>query len=329
MTAYNQWIRKIGLFIVNKSVAMQGSGGISTSDGQALDLSAFRIKFSIQNADVESPNTCSIRVYNLSPATVRQIRGEYGSVILNAGYENGNYGIVFQGTIMQFKIGRENATDSFLDIYSSDGDIGYNQGLVNTSLAKGATPGQVAQKITDAMPGLGSDFGSLTITKQNVPNIRGTVLMGMARARLRNLATSLDSGWSIQDGKVVITSNTGYRDGEAVVINSGTGMIGTPEQTDSGIKVVCLLNSKIRIGGRVKLNNDEIVQLMQANPNAAPIAYNQWAGFQALAPLSGNGMYRAFSVEHEGDNRGGPWYTQLTCLAVNETAPPAQSVAPQ
>jgi hypothetical protein len=175
---------------------------------------------------------------------------------------------------------------------------------------------------------MGTDFGSLSITKQNVPSIRGVVLMGMARARLRNVVTYMDAGWSIDNGKIVLTDNTGYRDGEAVEINVGTGLIGTPEQTDGGIKLRCLLNSKIRIGGRVRLNNDEIVQLLQQNPNAAPVPYNQYAGFQFVASLSPDGMYRAFSVEHDGDNRGAAWYSNLICLSINETVPKEQSVNP-
>lgn len=319
---YNQWIRKVGLFVTKKATA--------SNPEEALDLSEFHIKFSVLNADVETPNNCTIRVYNLSKQTLRTLAsdGEYSTVILNAGYENGNYGIIFRGTIKQYRVGRENATDSYLDIFAADGDIGYNQGIVNTSLAAGATNIQQVTAAGAAFPELGVDYGSLSITKQNVPSIRGVVLMGMARARLRNIVTHMDAGWSIQDGKIVVTDNSGYRDGEAVEINVGTGLIGTPEQTDGGIKVKCLLNSKIRIGGRVQLNNEELVQILQADKDAAPIAYNQWAGFQFVAGLSPDGMYRAFAVEHEGDTRGTSWYTNLICLAVNETVPKDQSVNP-
>ena len=310
-----QWIRKIGLFLA------QGSKG--------LDLSAFRIRFNVQNADVESPNNAVIRVYNLSKDTMRRENlQEYSEVILNAGYEGGNYGIIFKGQIKQYKVGRENATDMYLDIFASDGDIGYNQGIVNASLAAGATPAEAIRKAVAAMPNLQVSLDSLTIDKQNMPNIRGVVLMGMARARLRGLVKTLDAGWSIQDGVVVVTDNSGYQEGEAVAINVNTGMIGMPEQTDGGIRVVCLLNSRIRIGGRIKLNNSEIIQLFQQNPDSAPIAYNQWSGFLRIAALSPDGMYRAFSVEHEGDTRGNMWQTTLTCLAVNETVSPNESVNP-
>lgn len=312
--AYTQWIRKVGLFLFT------GEKG--------LDLSEFHIKFSTQNSDTESPNNATIRVYNLAPATIKRIQGEFQNVSLNAGYENGNYGVVFQGSIKQFRIGRENATDTYLDILAADGDIGYNQGIVNTTLAKGTTQADAIKASVAAMPGGVIADTSFLTDKQHVPNIRGTVLFGMARARLRNIASSLDSSWSIQNGQVVFLSNTGYASGEAVKINVNTGLIGLPEQTDGGIKVKCLLNSRIRIGGLIQLNNAEIIQLMQRDPNAAPIAYNQWTGFQFNAPLSPDGIYRAYVVEHEGDSRGQSWYSHIVCLAVDSTQPQSKAVAP-
>lgn len=306
--ARTQWVRKVSLLLV------QGE--------EALDVSAFRIRFSTQNADVESPNSCAIRVYNLSKELVNRIgmKGEFSRVVLSAGYEGGNFGIIFKGDIKQFKIGRENATDSYLDIFASDGDIGYNQGIVNGNLAKGATNLDKIFAIAKAFPDMGLDIGALAVTRQYMPSIRGSVFIGMARARMREVTTYLDAGWSISDGVIVVTDNTGYRDGEAVVINVATGLIGVPEQTDSGIRVRCLLNSKIRIGGRIKLNNDEISRLYQQNPEMAPIPANQWTGFQLVAGLSDKGFYRTFVVEHDGDTRGNEWTTTLTCLTVNETA---------
>lgn len=308
----DQWIRKVEL------VLFSGEKGI--------DLSEFRITFQIRNADVENPNSANIRVYNLSQATIQTIKGEYSEVILNAGYVNGNFGAIFKGTIKQFRIGKENATDTYLDILAADGDIGYNQGVVNTTLAKGSTIESAVTTAAGAMPGLQVDQTNIVIDKQHTPNIRGVVMFGMARARLRNFASTLDSTWSIQNGKAVFVPRAGYLPGEAVKINVATGLIGLPQQTDQGIRLQCLLNSRIRIGGLVQLNNDEIIQLMQRDPNAAPIPYDQWAGFQYNAPLSKDGIYRAYVVEHEGDTRGNPWFTDLICLAVDLSAEPSNAV---
>lgn len=312
----DQWIRKAELLVV--------------SGDTALDLSEFRIVFNIRNADVESPNNATIRVYNLSNETVRKIsKGEFNQVVLNAGYVGGNFGAVFKGSIKQFRIGRESATDTYLDILAADGDIGYNQGIVNATIAKGRPIEEGLKAAVAAMPDLGLADGFIT-DKQHVTNLnpRGQVLFGMARARLRNYASTLDSTWSIQNGEVVVLKKSGYLPGEAVKINIGTGLIGMPEQTDEGIRLRCLLNSRIRIGGLVQLNNDEINQLMQQNPDAAPIPYNQWSGFQHNTALSvdRDGIYRAYVVEHEGDTRGHHWYTNLICLAVDMSANPDYAV---
>lgn len=292
---------------------------------KGLDLSEFRIRFSVQNADVESPNSAVIRVYNLAQDTVGQIKGEYSQVTLSAGYEEGNYGVIFQGSIKQFRTGKEGPVNTFLDILAADGDIGYNQGVINATLAAGTTPLQRIQAVVQAMPGVTDGYTPL-FTNQNIPNLRGKVLFGMARSHLRGLTSTLDATWSIQDGKVQILPLTGYLPGEAVQININTGLIGVPEQTDGGIRVQSLLNSQLRIGGLVQLNNSEIMQLMQQNPDAAPIRFDQYTGIQYNSPLSKDGSYRAFVVEHEGDTRGNEWYSNLTCLAVDLSVAANQSV---
>lgn len=309
----SQWIRKVSLQVFN--------------DSKARDLSTFRIRFDVRGADQESPNTAVIRVYNLSPETVENIRTEFGKVQLSAGYQQGNFGLIFSGDIKQFRKGRESATETYLDIYASDGDVGYNQSVVNTSLAKGQTPLQVVSKLASEM-GQGSDFGSLTTKAQYVPSIRGQVLFGMSKARMRNLASHLDSSWTIQDGKVVMIDNTGYRDGEKVQVNIQTGLIGMPEQTDGGISVTTLLNARYRIGCQVELNNKEVNQLIQNSPSSTP--YNRWAGVQLIAPISDDGLYRTFAINHSGDTWGNDWYSHIVLLAI--TPNPADrlaSVAPQ
>jgi len=310
----DQWVRKVGL------VLYTGAKG--------LDLSQMRIRFEIQAADVESPNSAAIRVYNVSGDTITSVvtRGEFDQVVLNAGYQNGSYGVIFQGTIKQFRVGRENATDTFLDILASDGDIGYNQGFINTSIGASASNVDRVNEVIKSMPqtqaGYMPDFGDA----QHVPNLRGKVMFGMARTQMRNSMNTMNTSWSIQNGQVNILLDRGYLPGQAVEINRLTGMVGIPEQTDGGIKVKCLLNSKLKIGGLVKLNNNDITQTMFKDATGAPISYNSWTAFQHNTALSKDGTYRIYVAEHEGDTRGNAWYTELVCLAIDTSAPINQAV---
>ena len=310
----NQFGRKVSLVL--------------TTGSKGLDLSQFRIRFNVSNSDYESPGTLAVRVYNLNSQTIQIIK-EFVDITLNAGYEQGNYGIIFQGNVKQFKIGRENNKDNFLDIFAADGDIGFNFGFVNTTLAKGATAQDQMNALANSMPGIDIQDGFQDVynTKGHTSNpskiLRSKTMIGMARNRIRNVMNSLDYSWSIENGKILPIPITGYRPGEAVKINVATGLIGTPEQTDGGITVSCLLNSKLRIGGLVELNNAEVTQLEQQDlTNATPIPYNQRTGLQLNSPMApvnskGDGYYRLYSLVHEGDSRGHEWYSHLTMLAVS------------
>lgn len=313
----DQWIRKIGLFIYNED--------------EALDLSQFHVRFDVANADGEMPNNASIRVYNLASDTVKKITtsSEYQNVSLNAGYEGGNYGCIFQGQIKQYRVGKESATDSYLDILAADGDYSYISSFLNESVSAGQTPTQAISSISNTM-GLPVNYGSLSSDLQHFPSIRGKVRFGMARAYMRNIAKTLDAGWSIQNGVIQVVDNKGCLEGIAVDMNSNHGLIGIPEQTDEGIRVKCLINSKLRIGGQIQIDNKLVNQTMQNVSNntskngpvqvPAQVPYNSYRQLQPLAPLSDDGVYRLFVVEHEGDTRGGPWYSNIIGLAFDSTA---------
>jgi hypothetical protein len=297
-----QYIRKASLLLV--------------SGDQALDLSDMHFKFRTVQEDEQSPSNCAVRVYNLSDATVKRIRGEFSRVVVQAGYDS-SFGVVFDGTIIQYGIGRESGTNTYLDILAADGDVAYNFAVVNASLSAGSSAGERIAKTIQAMEPLGVSAGSILADGTGGILPRGKVLFGMAKSILRSQVQNVGATWSINSGKINITPLTGYLPGEAVILNSLTGMIGRPEQTQEGIKVRCLINPKITVGGTVQIDNTDINQLVQQNPDAAPVPYNQWAGVQNLASVTADGVYRVYVVEYTGDTRGPEWYADLVCLTVD------------
>lgn len=322
MTAEKQWLRKASLIVLPPKP--EGVGFFEPSlealptSQQGLDLSELRFTFLVQNADVQSPNNAVIRVYNLSDETARKIQGEYSRVVLQAGYQSTSYGVIFDGTIKQFKRGREDAKTSYLDILAADGDIGYNFGVCNRTLAAGSTPQERMQALSQAMGISTTVTEGLSSTGGVLP--RGKVLFGMARDMMACEARTQGATWSIQNGTVQVIALAGYLPGEAVVLNALTGLIGIPEQTEDGIRVRSLLNPRLRIGGRVQINNKDINQLVQQNPNAAPVPFNQYTGIQLLAKVTNDGFYRLYVVEHVGDTRGGEYYSDMVCLAVDKSS---------
>lgn len=313
--ASTQFGRRASLFAIRPEV--RGNNPSAFVPEGLIDLSQMHFTFKTFQADTESPNNAVIRVFNLSRDTVQEItKGEYTRVILQAGYENGEFAVVFSGNVRQFKVGRISATDTYLDFLAADGDLGYNFSQISTSIAAGSTPKQRIDAIVAAMQKFGVTEGSIApSTGGTLP--RGKVLFGMSRVMLRQQAASQSASWSIQNGKLNMIALDGYLPGDPVLLNSLNGMIGMPEQTSDGIRVKCLLNPKIQPGQAVRIDNRSINQTVQAVPGSAPVPFNQWTGIQLLADVTSDGLYRVFVAEHEGDTRGQAWYTELTCLSID------------
>lgn len=310
MSDNNQWKRKISLIVSNDK-------------GNGKDLSQFHVQFNINQNDTQTPNNAFIRIYNMSDDTSKSIQKEFTRVTLQAGYETGAFGIVFDGTIKQIRRGRINATDTYLDILAAEADLNLNFGVVNKTLAKGTKVSEQVQSYADAMD---IPVGYTSYGVGNPQLIRGKVQYGMARDGMRDIARTTQTSWSVQNGKIQVIPLTGYAPGEAVKINSATGMIGLPEQTQEGISARVLLNPKIQIGTQVQIDNASI-QRAQFQLHFGTTGEQERAINETLLPsIADDGFYRVLVVEHSGDTRGQEWYTDITCLTVNKTVPADKSV---
>lgn len=290
---------------------------VATDKGEGLDLSGLRIKFSIKKSDAQTPNTAEITVYNLAEDTAHRIRKEFSSISLQAGYES-NYGVIFAGNIKQVRMGRENGTETYIVIAAADGDEAYNGAVVNTTLAAGAKQSDQINASAGAMAGKGVQKGHIADTgSAKLP--RGKVMYGMARDYLRQSAAASNTSWSIQDGKIQFVELTGVLPNQAVVLNSKTGLIGTPEQTNDGIKARCLLNPMLKIGGKVLIDEKDIAEAKLPDTKKDAQANKP-------ATIAHDGLYRVLLVEYQGDTRGNDWYSDLVCLDIDATQPPGKQV---
>lgn len=296
---------------------------IVSAGTQGLDLSQMRFKFNTRNADEQAPNTLYVRIYNLKKETVQKIGTEFTMITLQAGYDAGNYGIIFSGTIKQIATGRERNVDSYVDVWAADSDEFYAFAVVNMSLSAGKTPQQVIEAIqsapsvngVSALP-FASDASGLIAgagggTAQALS--RGKALFGMTRDYARDWSSKYGYSWSMQNGQLVVIPITGYRPGEAVVLSSTTGLIGVPEATADGVRVRALLNPLIRIGCLIQIAQSDINQITQQQQG---LTYSA-----AIATVTtAAGFYRVLVAEFSGDVRGQEWYVDLICLAVDVSA---------
>lgn len=156
------------------------------------------------------------------------------------------------------------------------------------------------------------------------PSPRGKVLFGNTRSILRDHAASNNYIWNILDGQLQGTKAYQARTGEqAIEVNSNTGMIGEPDQTEEGITVTTLLNSQIRWGSKIHLNQTDITRFQINNPDLnAPYSGTGLIQNNAIAvlPLNNDGIYAVVQVTHSGDTRGNDWFSCDMCHQPDQIA---------
>jgi hypothetical protein len=328
-----EWLRACSLVVAD----MQGNGIELAGPDQPQIL---RIRFTVNYWTRDTPASLHARIYNLSATTVQRIVGlasQNGAtivgvpgktssrVVLKAGYQ-ANFGQLFEGYVYQIRTGKESNVDSFIDIFAADGDAAHNFGFLSKSLAKGYTSQDVFNHAADSFQQWQVTSNGPPDGLQSQPAPRGKVLFGMTRDTLTDLGESNNFTWNIYQGQLQAYPKFSVRPGEAVVINSSTGQIGVPEQTETGVQVMCLLNPAIAWGTRIKLNNTEIAQLKlaatnatinqrAASPNAAFGNQGAW-----VPPLNSDGDYVVIYASHVGDTRGDEWFTRITAFSVDPTA---------
>lgn len=302
---------------------------VATAAGQGLELGQLRCTFHITRGDLQSPNTAWVRIYNLDDATARKIEQvEFSQIALQTGWgppdSTDPLTLMFFGNIIQGRRGRENQLETYVDITAADGDEPYNFAFVSQTLPQGSSRLDAIQSLIATMAAPVSGNGNAVLPGYTpadlgaVPNLRPRVLFGYTKDVMRQIAQGHDLNWSIQDGTVNVVPLTTYIPGSAVVISPSTGLLGVPEQTQNGLSIRVLLNPQIKIGYTIRL--DSTVNQFQYSLDQGAVAANESLRL-AITRLNADGLYYVMRADHAGDTRGEQWETELTCLAIDATAP--------
>lgn len=295
-----------------------------------LDVSVLRCVFTVSQFAVQTPTTCNLRIYNLSSDGIEQLKGL--RLVVQAGYES-QYGVVFDGLVIQKLKGRENETDTYLDIVAVDGYSAYANAYMNQTLEAGYSQEQLYQTYIDSVTRHDVTAGAVPgFSPLKYP--RGKVMYGPTRDYIREFATQANCRWGIDQNTInlepiEITAPTE----DAVEVNALTGLVGTPQQTLDGINLTTLMNPKIRGGqhGRwIHINNKTVINLMR--PSTAIAAGTQFSNVHmpdgtlvtTFPSIAADGFYRVYSASHHGDTRGQAWHTNIIAASPDGQYVPLQ-----
>jgi len=274
---------------------------VSNANGDALDVSQLRCTFRIEKTIMQQPNFSEVVIYNMSPDTENALIQEGSRIIVEAGYEGEQYGLIFDGNIIQPIRDKEDSVTYRLTLRALDGDRFYVNGFVGFSLLKGQTArSQVDNLVTKSK--VPAQLGQVSdgFSKGKLP--RGKVVFGLAKDYLRQLAQSQSATFYIEDGKVNIIKATDLPDDEVFDLDPTSGLIGVPAQNDNGVSFKCMLNPRLKINGFVRIDNSLIrTQSYQTG--------------QVVRNLDTEGLYRIVGITYLGDTRGDNWHCECETVS--------------
>ena len=300
-TTARLWGRKWSI----KVVMTDGTTALDVSDSD-YEPGALRVTFRIeQNVDNPIP-VAEITIYNLAGDTERKLIGEGARVIVEAGYQEGAYGQIFNGRVWQVRRNRQNVVDYSLLLSCTD--FFYNadpSGFVRIVTEAGQDMRGQLNTLAEAA---GFTLGHVTEDLDTSKLPRGKVFFGTADKYLRQIARYNSGSYLVSDGKVHITRITDtVPAGELLVLTPETGLIGTPNQCEYGVGFRALLDPRIKLSPQTPL-----VKIDQAMIWAMKLQFKEG---QKASTLDQDGIYKIGAVTYIGDTRGNDWYVDAIGVA--------------
>lgn len=266
---------------------------------------SLRVKFNIQKYGWITPNYSEISIYNLSPEDENIILKNGCRVIVEAGYVNGPYGLIYDAPIFQPIWSRKRYVDSVLTLVCIDADKLMYENHVEVTLKMREQRDLLVEMARKARKPFPINYISDSIKSNQLP--RAKTFFGKPSDYLRQYAQQNGTHISVVDDNVYISMIQRDATTNPLELSPGEGgIIGTPQQTQDGVSLTVLLNSDIKIFKPQPM-------LIKINNNKIRVA-KQTMG-QLYSSLDKDGIYKVLGINHIGDTRGNDWYSHIVACS--------------
>ncbi len=253
----------------------------------------FTVEFDVNRNTLASANEATIRVYNLSETVRRRIYKDsfsynvYKVVELKAGYGD-NLSTIFKGNIREAHSVRE-GTNYITTITAQDGGDALISSQINQSYQLGTPKKQIINDVVNSLNNttlgaIGEFEGTIT---------RGMTLSGNSAETLSDLT---DGGFFIDSEKAYCLNEEECVQGAIPIINSDTGLLGTPLREETKLMIDIIFEPRIRMAQALELNS--------------------------ATEKNFNGQYKVISLKHRGmisDSISGTAITSIGLLVGPKT----------
>lgn len=262
---------------------------------------AHDVAFQIAKTLKRTPNTCALKIWNLSEDFRHHIeslsvkkksgRGKI-RVQIEAGLGD-DLSLLFRGDLRTAVTERQEA-DLITTVEGDDGGRDVLLARVSRSFPAGTTVQTVVKALAQALGvGEGNTSGLQYLTRAGGTFPNGTVLTGKADEELTRVLHSCGLTWSIQNGTLQVLQAGKALQNTAVVLRTRegqelTGLVGSPcVNPDGTVSALCFIVPGVFPGSQVLID---------------------------CPTLRGRYMVKEMGVD--ADTAGDPWYFQLTLKPV-------------
>lgn len=269
-------------------------------------LPPLRLTFDVEKDLEETPNINKLSVWNLKQETRDALTKPDTFVALYAGYLQEDGALLLASGNVVYGYTRREGADLITEIEFRDGFVNVRDSAVSV----GFGPGVAAAAI---LKDLASKMGLTLYLPSGAPDrtwANGFSFYGPAHEALHKVVQGTGLEWSIQNGTLQVIERGGITQRRAIVLRSGSGLVGSPERTRDGAKEKALVKDQ-RTGSNKKIASSE--QLTEG-----------WRVRSLLLPqaLPGDtikletefvqGFFRIKEAKSNGDSAGGgDWITEL------------------
>lgn len=254
------------------------------------EITGLKCEFSVAKSLKKEPNTCTIKVYNLSDQTRESISNpKKVSVLLEAGYGDA-VSQIFKGELRS-ATSEVDGPNIVTTLTSGDGEKAIQKARLNIPVGAKTPPGTVLQKIADALKKEGIGLGNTAAAvakleaKGYVLYPVSTVVSGKTSQIMTDFCRSAGLEWSIQDGRLQIFDLGKSLDDKPLILRADTGLIGSPSvDSDGVVNATVFMIPEVRPGMRVVFDSRFV-----------------------------KGLYRIKHADYSGDTYGDDWTIKLAC----------------
>ena len=305
--------------------AYKEDGKRDPENDTAMDVSMLRCVFKTQHSNETAATICTLEVYNMNATTEAEVIKAGFQISIEAGYQEGQYGEIFTGDIVQVIRNRENGIEYKLEIIAIKGNMLFDGNHVRSQIAAGSDPRKVIEEVAQKSI-VAFDVGDVSenLSQQKLP--RGKVLFGTPNKYLRDVAIGNSAYyWAGSDDKLVVKKVADRIPAdECLVLSPGNpennepnmgGLVGTPQYGDDGIRIKILMDARVKTLSMVKIDNEWIrkqlinISLDEKGQGNSPLPQQN--------QFDQDGEYQVFSVSHQGDTHGNDWYTNIVGIGRN------------